>query len=295
MQREYFQWVKVNSLLTLPSSFNTIAGLPDSLAALAKNAIDSYISEALQEASAPLAQAALELAGQFEPTDFFQDPADDALYSTEAVKRRLGYEVRIERAEIFGEADNALVQAIVGVYLKDPNNADPDAPKVRSSINTEIDVEFVPLGFRLTDARLTTLNGIASQKAHIVQGDANLEVVLRATDRHAQSELVRVTRTGRYQFSAGVRTVSDADLPDSIPETVPYYFSPLADSLSIYSGESAIVEGRVTQGFSPVPLDVAAIDFRITQSPPGPPPTIEQIDGSRLRITPVIRRVRCRA
>ncbi len=83
---------------------------------LLTDAIDSYVDQALTEASADLAREALAIAAQVEPLGLLIDEVtnegqpNERKYDFNSVKERLGYEIQVGNPEIHGSADNAIVQ-----------------------------------------------------------------------------------------------------------------------------------------------------------------------------------------
>ncbi len=234
--REYLRWSEINEQLDIDSRFDEANSnrsefeLKQSVDNVVKDVIDRYVTAALAQQSAVLAQQVMRLTAEIDTTAFL---AGENGYQSNDVIQRLGYEIRVDEARLHGDAKSAWVQAVVRVYLRDAE--DPTGPKVRAAVATPIDVTVVPLGFRLVNARKTVTNSLYGAQAYIADGDTDLELVIRASDAFAESETINLVKPGKYSLGIGARREAD-------PE------APLAKSLTLLAGEQARVEGIVQKG-----------------------------------------------
>ncbi len=271
--REYLRWDFFNATFGIQDAFDSTAR--DGLVGLLQASLDSYVVDALQQQSAPLAQAAMRFASELEVAGLIQSVPEPQQYTVVGLIDRLGYEVRIDEAYLHGEADNAWVQAVVRVYMKDPQN--PTGDKLRSAIATPIEVEAVPLGFRLVNARKIVKNNLYAAKAYIVDGDAALELGIHANDAFTESPLITIRRAGSFRLEAGFHAENaTGNETDELPS--------MKKTIQVQPGQSVILDMRVFQGLSSIPTDYPNGTFVLT-GPGSDAHTIEKINERQFRIT----------
>ncbi|MEM1067333.1 MAG: S8 family serine peptidase, partial [Planctomycetota bacterium] len=286
---EYFRFEEQNAVYGIDDRFldqedpnKDEFELREKVIGLLRAAIDAYVNEALEETNVAKAREALALTTQVAGSTLFEEFPE---YSLESIKERLGYEIQIREAEVHGTADNAIVSATIHLLLKTPN----DGPQVIAEAGG-LTVDAVSYGFNDKSQRQRNFHGgTYTQKVSIVTGDPNLEVVLRAFDEYDDTDLVLASKRGDYTSEAGVRLPIDQDvIPAPLPDGTASSnetFPPLDTTITVAPGDSFILETRVLQGKSPVPIAYPNLAHQFDPDSSVSITSMESIAPGRVRVT----------
>ncbi|MEM6471026.1 MAG: hypothetical protein AAF802_15815, partial [Planctomycetota bacterium] len=230
---EFFRWTQMIDQLGLADEL-TEPSDPDVLDLLSnetKAAIDALVQTALTSSDAPYARSAMKAATLAQSAGLLSS-GDEAIYGVDAVRDRLGYEIRIDEAELHGEADSGWLQVTTRLYLRDPNNTQQSVP---AGGNSPIDVEVFALGFSLVNTGEIITDGIFGSEVSIARGDTELRLLIHARDEFATGDTFEIRRSGKTSLVSAARLASNE-------------LAPLQDSLTLYASQQAHIEGVVTRG-----------------------------------------------
>ena len=230
---EFFRWMQVIDQLDLSDEL-TAPAEPDVLDALSsesKTTIDTLVQSALETRDATRARSAMRVATLAETSGLLATNELD-VYGVDAVRRRLGYEIRIDDATLHGEADDGWLQVSTRLYLRDLVDAGQLVPAQGSS---PIDVDVLALGFSLVNPGEVITDGVFGSEVSITRGDTDLRLIVHARDEYSIGDTFEIERSGKTSFAAGTRLASNE-------------LASLEDQIELFANQQAHLEGVVTRG-----------------------------------------------